>query len=32
VAFRKELADDVPGRGVEQGSLAPMEATPTRVL
>ena len=32
VVFRKELADDVPGRGVEQGSLAPMEATPTRVL
>jgi arsenical pump membrane protein len=32
MAFRKELADDVPGRGQEQGSLAPMEATPTRVL
>jgi len=32
VAFRKELGDTVPARGAEQGSLAPMEATPTRVL
>lgn len=32
VAFREQLTDRVPARGAEQGSLAPMEATPTRVL
>jgi len=32
IAFRKDLGDAVPARGAEQGSLAPMEETPTRVL